>query len=104
VSYQPERGEWRFDVEHFSRYGLIDADSDDEEPPPEKEDDGEDWPMPTEDQGSIAMLEGEQCGHLHACAGTYRTDSLDCHVASLQLFAMLPGNAVHMCRITWCSM
>lgn len=77
VSYQPERGEWRFDVEHFSRYGLIDADSDDEEPQPEKEDDAEDLPMPTEDQGSIAMLEGEQSGLLQACAGTKRSDSLD---------------------------
>lgn len=32
VRYQPDRGEWQFEVEHFSRYGLLD-DSDDEGSP-----------------------------------------------------------------------
>lgn len=58
VSYKPDRGEWRFDVEHFSRYGLVDADTDDEEPQAEKGNSAEHLPM--EDEGSIAMLEGEQ--------------------------------------------
>jgi Nucleoporin autopeptidase len=59
VSYQPEHGEWRFDVEHFSRYGLIDADSDDEELQADQADSAEQRPRPAEDEGSIAMLEGE---------------------------------------------
>ena len=32
VRYKPDRGEWQFEVEHFSRYGLLD-DSDDEGSP-----------------------------------------------------------------------
>lgn len=30
VSYQAETGDWKFEVEHFSKYGLLD-DSDDED-------------------------------------------------------------------------
>jgi len=32
VSYKPDRGEWQFEVDHFSRYGLLD-DSDEEDGP-----------------------------------------------------------------------
>ena len=62
MSYRPERGEWRFDVEHFSRYGLIDADSDDEEATADKADSVEQPPRPADDEGSIAMLDGKQLG------------------------------------------
>jgi Nucleoporin autopeptidase len=78
VSYKPERGEWRFDVEHFSRYGLVDADTDDEQPQADKANSAED--KLTEDEGSIAMLEGE-----HA-AGV----DVEVHMPLAQLVALLP--------------
>lgn len=63
VSYQPERGEWRFDVEHFSRYGLLDDDSDEEgadsgEGMQRRQGDGA--ADPEEDPGGDAMLEGDE--------------------------------------------
>jgi len=39
VSYKPDGGVWKFEVEHFSRYGLLQDDSDDEE---EEEEGGND--------------------------------------------------------------
>jgi len=66
VSYNAERGEWRFDVEHFSRYGLIDEDSEEEETEAAAKGGGRAAaaaPLPPADeQGSDAMQEGECVG------------------------------------------
>ena len=55
MSYSADRGEWCFDVEHFSRYGLVDSDSESEDYAAAK---GRDTGGPQPDEGSEDMQEG----------------------------------------------
>ncbi len=71
MSYNAEHGEWKFDVEHFSRYGLLDVDSDGEDMAAAGSGElgataaGELQPA-GEDLGGDDMLEGRQSAGLSA--------------------------------------